>query len=294
MAEPEVERCEVYIQAFSSWSRRDGSTELCMITGSRLGKGALGAVDKLTPELRSLLAEPGAVVIDESDRGRLGISGIGDVGEIAGRRVRVVGMVHGLRGLLGTRVFCSIQTARRLLDLKTNQTMFLLARCHNPADASAVVRRLRADYSDLSAYTSSEFAWRTRLHWLTKTKGGIALGGAALLGLLVGAVITSQTLTAAAAAAKREFAVLRALGIPRWRLGSLILAESFWVGAIGTVFALPAAFILGQAAEMLGVRVLLPAWLLLATVAITLLMALTSSFSAVRMVRQVEPAMLLH
>jgi putative ABC transport system permease protein len=293
-ADPAVERCEVYLQAFSSWSRRDGSTELCMITGSRLGKGALGAVDKLTPELRSLLAEPGAVAIDESDCGRLGITGVGDVGEIAGRRVRVVGLVRGLRGLLGTRVFCSIQTARRLLDLKTNQTMFLLARCRTPADAPAVVQRLRATYSDLSAYTSSEFAWRTRLHWLTKTKGGIALGGAALLGLLVGAVITSQTLSAAAAAAKREFAVLRALGIPRWRLGSLILAESFWVGVIGTVFALPAAFVLGEGAEMLGVKVLLPAWLLLATVAITLLMALASSLSTIRMVRQVEPAMLLH
>jgi putative ABC transport system permease protein len=35
-ANPEVERCEVYLQAFSSWSRRDGTTELCMVTGSRL------------------------------------------------------------------------------------------------------------------------------------------------------------------------------------------------------------------------------------------------------------------
>jgi putative ABC transport system permease protein len=290
---PEVERCEVYLQAFTSWFRRDGTSELCMVTGSRLGSGALGAVDKLTPELRSRLAEPGAVVIDESDRGRLGVKGIGDVGEIAGRRVHVVGMVNGLRGLLGTRIFCSIQTARRLLDLKTNQTIFLLARCHTPSDASAVIRRLRAAYSDLSAYSSADFAWRTRIHWLTKTKAGIALGCAALLGLLVGAVITSQTLSAAAAASRREYAVLRALGIPRWRLGSLILVKSFWVGVIGTLFALPLAFVLGHAAEMLGVKVMLPAWLLLGTVAITMVMALASSLGALRQVQVLEPVTLL-
>jgi putative ABC transport system permease protein len=87
--------------------------------------------------------------------------------------------------------------------------------------------------------------------------------------------------------------LLRALGIPRWRLGSLILAESFWVGVIGTALALPLAFALGEGAEVLGVKVLLPVWLLAATVAINLLIALASSLAALRLVRRVEPATLL-
>jgi putative ABC transport system permease protein len=292
-AHPEVDRCEVYLQAFSSWSRRDGGTELCMVTGSRLGTGALGAMDNLTPELRGSLAEPGAVAIDESDCARLGVTRVGDLGEIAGRRVRVVGMVSGQRGLLGTRVFCSIETARQLLGLKPNQTIFVLARCRTPADAPTVVRRLRAAYPDLSAYTSAELSWRSRLHWLIKTKAGIALGCAAALGLVVGLVTTSQTLLAAAAAEQREYAVLRAQGISRWRLGSLIVAESFWVGVIGTVLALPIAFALGQGAEVLGLKVILPVWLLVSTVTSTLLMALASSLAAVRLVQRVEPVMLL-
>jgi putative ABC transport system permease protein len=293
VVQPEVERCEVYLQAFSSWSRRDGATELCMIIGSRLGPGALGAVDNLTPELRGRLAEPGAVVIDESDRERLGVTRVGDLGEVAGQRVRVVGMVSGQRGLLGTRVFCSIPTARRLLGLKRAQTIFLLARCRRQADAQVVVRRLRGAYPDLSAYTSADFARRCQLHWLIKTKAGIALGCAAALGLVVGVVITSQTLLAAAVAAQREFAVLRAQGISRWRLGSLILAESFWVGVIGTVLAVPIAFALGEVGEVLGLKVRLPLWLLAATVASTLLMALVSSLAALRLVGRLEPVLLL-
>jgi putative ABC transport system permease protein len=293
-AHAEVERCEVYLQAFSSWFKPDGSAELCMVFGSRLEEGSLGAVRELTSELRARLTEPGAVVIDESDRERLGVTGVGDLGEVAGRRVRVVGMVRGLRGLLGARVFCSVETARTLLELQPDQTIFVLARCLAPADAPAVVRRLRAAYPDLSAYASAEFARRTQLHWLTKTKAGIALGYAAALGLLVGAVITSQTLYAAAAAARREYAVLWALGIPRWRLGALILAQSFWVGVIGMVLALPAAFALSEGADVLGLKVLLPAWLLAATVAVTLLMALASSLAALRLLRQLEPGILLH
>src|SRR5437660_6268933 len=69
---PEVERCEVYLQGFAYWSKHDGSTELCMVIGSRLGPDSLGAVDALTLDLRGKLTEPGTVVIDESDTGRLG------------------------------------------------------------------------------------------------------------------------------------------------------------------------------------------------------------------------------
>ena len=71
------------------------------------------------------------------------------------------------------------------------------------------------------------------MHWLITTKAGIAVGFTALLGLLVGAVVTSQTLYAATAASQREFATLRAMGIPKWRLKLNVLVQSFWVGLFG-------------------------------------------------------------
>src|SRR5208282_104200 len=97
-----------------------------------------------------------------------------------------------------------------------------------------------------SAFTQEGFSRQSRMHWLTKTKAGIALGCAALLGLLVGAVVTSQTLYAATAASLREYAVLRALGIPRWRMALTVLAQSFWVGVAGIGLALPTVFVLAH------------------------------------------------
>src|SRR5262249_13860381 len=124
-AQPEVERCEVYLQGFAYWSKRDGSTELCMVIGSRLGDDALGGVDKLSPELRDRLTEPGAIVIDESDRARLGIRGLGDTAEVTGHRVRVVGFTKGLKSLAGPYVFCSLTTGRKLLRLLPDQVTYV-------------------------------------------------------------------------------------------------------------------------------------------------------------------------
>jgi putative ABC transport system permease protein len=157
---------------------------------------------------------------------------------------------------------------------------------------ATVVTRLRT-YRNMSTFTSTEFSLRSRLHWLTKTKAGIALGCAAALGLLVGAVVTSQTLYAATAASLREYAVLRALGIPRWRMGFAVLSQSFWVGLAGVGLALPAVFVLAQTAESLGAKVLLPSWLLGTAAGVTLSMALLSGLSALRSLRLAEPAALL-
>jgi putative ABC transport system permease protein len=290
--QPEVQRVEVYLQGFAYWSKPDGGTELCMVIGSRLGDDALGKVDKLTPEDCSRLTEPGTVIVDESDLGRLGIKGPGDTAEISGLRVRVVGLTRGLKSLAGPYVFCSIDTARPRLKLFPDQVTYVLAKCYRKADAGEVVKRLEP-YKNVSAFTADEFSYRSRMHWLTKTKAGIALGYAAALGLLVGAVVTSQTLYAATAASLREFAVLRALGIPRWRMALLVMAQSLWVGIIGVGLALPAFYGMANLAEYWNVPVERPWWLLVSAAAVTLGMALLSGLTALRSLRQVEPAMLL-
>jgi putative ABC transport system permease protein len=291
-AQPEVEAPEIYLQGFAYWSKPNGATELCIVIGSRLEDHSLGCVKELTPQLRSLITEPGAIILDESELGRLGIKGIGDVAEISGQRVRVVGLVRGLKSLAGPYVFCSTGTARPLLHLLPDQTTYLLARCRNRAEAAGVVDRLRT-YPNMSAFTSEDFSFRTRMHWLTMTKAGIALGCAAALGLLVGAVVTSQTLYAATAASLREFAVLQALGIPRWRMALTVLAQAFWVGLTGIAVAVPVVYGLRELADRLGAKILLPGWLLAGAIAVTMAMALLSGLAALRSLRLVEPATLL-
>src|SRR5262249_13927989 len=90
--QPEIARAEPYLQGFSYWAKPNGGRELCMVIGSRLGKGSLGAVEELTDDQRRDLEEPGAIVVDESDLDRLGIKGVGDRAEVAYQSVKVVGL----------------------------------------------------------------------------------------------------------------------------------------------------------------------------------------------------------
>jgi putative ABC transport system permease protein len=260
------------------------------------------------------LTELGAVIIDESEFERLGINSVGDTAEINRKRVKVVNTISGLKSLAGPYVFCNVETARLMLRLSEDQTMFFLAKCHDKKDAEKVIERLESyrstqptstNYSEgkamseyplpakMSGYTKEAFSLRSRLHWLTKTKAGIALGCAAALGLLVGAVVTSQTLYAATAASLKEYAVLRAMGIPRWRMAATVLAQSFWVGVAGVALALPTVFGLAQVGNELGAKVQLPFELLALAIIVTMVMAMLSGLAALRSLRLIEPVALL-
>ena len=292
--QPNVDRCEIFNQAFAQWLRPNGGLELCMVLGSELNGDPLGAMIDLTPEMRSALGEVGTVVVDESDLDRLGVSKVGDVAEVGGHRVRVVGIVSGYNALAGAYVFCSLDTSRSILQMDSADTVYLLGHCKNPADAVGVVENLRRSFPHLSSFTREELSLRSRVHWLTKTKAGLALGYAAALGLLIGAVVTSQTLYSATAASLREYAVLWSLGIPVQRMLALVLAQSFWVGVVGVLVAVPFIYALAYLAERLGLTVSLPFWIMAGTISITMLMAMLSGLLAIRLLWRIEPATLLH
>jgi putative ABC transport system permease protein len=296
--QPEIDRTEGYLLGAGNWHKPDrGSGELCFIIGSRLDADSLGVIGAIPPEVRARLTEPGTVVVDEWDLENLGLRrGVDQAAELNSLAVRVVGTVRGFQGHNFIYVFCSLETARRLLPpfgQRRDLTMCVLARCRNPADAPAVVQRLRTRYPDMGVYTRGELARRVQIYWLFRSTGGTVMLCTIVLAVLVGLVVTSQTLYAAVLASLREYAVLDALGIRRLRLAGLVMAQSFWIGALGIVLALPVTLALSWSAVLIRTRVLLPGVLLLATTGLTMGMALLSGLSALRPLRQVEPATLL-
>jgi putative ABC transport system permease protein len=228
--------------------------------------------------------------------GRLGIDGVGAKPKINGREVTVVGTVKGLRSLAAPWVFCSAHTARQLLSmlLPANHVTYMIARCDNPARAREVAAQLREQYGeDMTVYTAAEFSFESRWYWLIRTKAGVAIGYAALLGLVVGAVITYQSLYSATAASAKEFAILLALGIPRWRVATMVLAQSFWVGIVGVLLSYPVCLLLREAARAGGVDVDLRWEVLVGTALVTIIMAVSAGILAMRSVRKIEPMDLL-
>jgi putative ABC transport system permease protein len=303
---PGVTHVEPYIQRFSFWEKPGGGTDLCIIVGCRLTDDSIGPSRVLPRELRDRLTEEGAVVVDESELERLDIQhapallaqGRFATAKINGRTVRVVGLVQGMRSIAGPYIFCSLFTARSIMKLGPDQTVYVLAKCEDPKLAPSVVEQLKSsplqqEEPDMSVFTKEQFSYKSRMHWLLKTKGGLALGYAAALGLLVGLVVTSQTLYAATMASMREYAILLALGIPRWRLRWTVVTQAFWIGVFGVVLSIPATYLLGELATHLGVKPLLSAELIAAAAVITLGMAMFSGVIALRSLKQIEPVNLL-
>lgn len=295
---PEIERVEPFLFGFGIWHKPGGGTEQCYIFGARLDEQAAGMPRDLTLETRRRLTEVGTVAVYAGDLPLLGLSGGGrQAGEVAGQRLEVVGRMRGVKGAgLMPGLFCSLRTAQLLLSSSAPQShhvMYLLARCRHADTSAATAALLRRQYPDMETLTAAEFSRRTCLYWLVKTKAGMALAFAAVLGLFVGAVITTQILYAAVATSLREYAVLRALGIPRWRLRLVVVEQSFWVAVAGVALAVPAIFALARMGAAFDVAIALPVWLLAGTAAITTVVALLSGLASLRSLRQTEPIVLL-
>lgn len=292
---PGVRSVELYIANFANFTKPVGGTELCYLLGSNLDGDSAGLPVVLTDEQRNALTLPDSIIVDQSDVKRLGFDKEGKA-KINGKEVKLVGTVTGLKSLAAPWVLCSEHTARHLLGflMPADHVTYLLARCESPERAKAVAAELRAQYAgDMGAYTAEEFSLRSRVYWLLRTKAGVAIGYAALLGLFVGSVITAQTLYSATTANAKEFAILLALGVPRWRISLMVLNQSFWVGLIGVVLAYPTAQGLRFGARQIGADVDLRWEVLLGTAVVTIGMALISGVFALRSVRQIEPMSLL-
>ena len=79
-AQPEIERCEPFLQGFAYWARKeDGATELCMVVGARLAEDSLGAVEPLRLDSKKM-----AMLTEPRNMARY-LTGIGELAEVPAR-----------------------------------------------------------------------------------------------------------------------------------------------------------------------------------------------------------------
>ena len=267
-----------------------------IVTGIDPAPEGLLFAGRLSTAQRALLLEPGSFIIDEADRDKLGLQ-VGEHGEINGHRMRLVATTRGLRALGGVNVLTSHSTAHLLGapgDEASSMT-YLLVKLRDPALAEATRARLLAiaPAGPYSVWTRDEFSRRAIEYWLLDTGAGLGfLLGAAVV-VLVGVVITSQTLMSAIAASLREYATLRALGIGGFDLGRIVLEKSAWIGGFGVAIAALLAGAIVMIADSQFVPIAITTWMAISCAALVMIVALMSGGLAARSLRRADPAMLL-
>lgn len=292
---PHVRRVEPFLWGSGEWRTPKRGMVNVYIVGVETGAEAMALSDTLAPALRSALAAPGAVVVDEADLHKLQVE-VGGLAEINGQRVRVVGATRGLRGLGGVNAIASLATTRALDPAAgpDGKTAYLLARLDDPARADEVATALNASGGGtLEALTADKFARRTTRYWLVESGAGVAFMLGSVVAILVSVIITSQTLAAAVAGSLKEYAALRALGFPMSALRRIVLAQSGWVGAAGLAVAAALAALLAGAARAGAVPAVFSIAMMAVAATLVMVTALGSGLFALRRVGQADPAVLL-
>ena len=292
---PQVAKIERYGGLMADVRRADGAAVAIFVHLVDPQPGAMAFDGILTPTQRALLDEPDAIIIDVADQGKLGVA-LGSIVEINGRRARIAAIVSGIRAIGGATAIASHATGRRFdrsrIDEEPNYFLVKLVPGADPARVAAEI----ADTGPVQRYSvwrAADLSLRSQLYWLLESGAGIGAGVASLLGLLVGAVITSQTLSGAILASLKEYATLRALGVPNAALRNVVLEQATWIGVLGLGLTAVLATLVAAAGHAGGVAMLFPSWLVFGTAGTVLCIALASGLVALRPLFRADPANLL-
>lgn len=316
---PAVADVEPFIFAQSDWRTPKGANLYAYLLGIDPAADAMAFANVLPPATRALLLEPMTVIIDEADREKLGVtlddstgsiagnttasttgtaSTVSNFAEIGGRRVKVVAAVTGLRAIGGVNIVTSLSSARTIdgsAARERQEVSYFLLRLKPGADAETVRSELtpRGQVKPFQVWTAAEFSRHSQLYWLTESGAGAGFAFSTLLGLLVGIIVTSQTLMAAITASIREYATLRALGVARASLRAVVLEQSFWIGVAGLALTAGLSVLIAAIARAAFVAMVFPVWAIALTAALILIIALGSGLLALRALGRADPAALL-
>ncbi|MBC2775124.1 FtsX-like permease family protein [Rhizobium sp. AQ_MP] len=296
-AQPAISHVEPILFGSGDWRGTIGGGGVSVTVLGIDTSGDAEALARIVPnQLRNALSEPSTVVVDIADASKLSTKK-GGVAEVNGRSVRIVGYIDGLRGLGGVNVVASLETARQLdqsLPSNGGATYFLYD--VKPGMSGSTVQEQLNSFSDVrrfEVWSAEELASMTTMYMLLDSGAGIAFIFATLIAVMIGAVITSQTLMAAVAGTVPQYATLRALGVPFDRLRIIVIEQAGWVALFGFVISLILSVAIAIIASIYRVPFELRFSIVAAASTVVLLVAAVACLLAIHRLRDTDPATLL-
>jgi putative ABC transport system permease protein len=287
---PGVQSVESLVVRFANWKRPDGGTESVIVVGVEPNSTTSLPWNLVSGSVENLRF-PDGVIIDELYSRKLGVSDIGETIEIMGHRARIVGITSKVRTFTQSPyVFTSLKNAKLFSDLPQSHTTYLLVNGNPEADLKGLRTSLQQALPSADVWTAIGFSWQTRLYWLFTTGAGTALLIAAMLGIVVGVVIVSQTLYSATVERMPEYATIRAMGANNRYLRAIILRQSFVSGMLGYAVGIAIANVITFLAKSGSAAIFVSSPLMLGVAAVTVMMCIGASLVSIRKVLSVDAA----
>ncbi len=291
MATPGVAAAEKHLAGFGQWKKPNGAQEGILLVGFDLDN-PLGGPWNLTSGSIADLKEPDAVIVDELYSKKLGVTHVGQVAEIRGRRARIVGFTRGIRSFTTSPpVFTSFKNAQSFNSLGEDQTHYLLVKSAPGVDPQSLKREIAARVQNIDIYTRAEFSRKQSYYWMFGTGAGVTVLIAAALGLLVGVVVVAQTIYASTMDHIREYGTLKAMGASNGYIYRVIIKQAAMSGAIGYLIGMAVSLFVSQVSLKGTTAIILPWPVVAALLGMTLLMCISASVVSINKVTRIDPAM---
>ncbi len=291
---PGVEKVEEFNVSYSIWKLKSGGNANVQVIAFDPKSELAPQLDLVAGTLEGLHNQD-SIIIDEGELGKLDHPKIGDYVEVIGSRAKIVGFTSGIQSFTTTPyVFTSLRRGDRygwmVSGTARPMSIYFLVKVKPGYDVEEVRENIRAVVPDVEVHTRESFSWRTQRYWMIETGVGMGFLAAAVLGLLVGGVIVSQTLYGMTLEKVREFGVLKALGANMGELSRVVLEQGMICGMLGLVVGLGISHIVSLITESAGTSVLIPWPLALMVALITALLCSGASLVSILRLRRVEPA----
>ena len=276
--------------SFAQWRVPSGGTTPVLLIGSERNALSLQPWNIVAGDIRDL-SVPDTIAIDQSYFERLGTSGLGENVEIRNLKAKVRVVTKGIRSFTTTPfVFTPLDRARAYAGISASQATYLLVRLGPGADLESVRTRLNASLAKAEALTPDAFRSRSRSFWLFGTGAGAALFAGALLGMIVGIVIVSQTLYSSTKEFSNEFATLRAIGSSSRYIYAVIVIQALLSAVIGFGIAAAIGWVIVTTTADSALPVLIPSRLLASLFLLTVTMCVLSAMAAIVHIMRTDPA----
>ncbi len=155
-----VREREPYVVSFGQATMPDGRYENVMVVGSDPASlmGNAWVMDNGDPRA---VRQPDGVLVDVCDLDRLGNPRIGDVREINGQRVRIVGMTRGIVSFTtNPYVFTTLDRARNryTLGMPSDVCSYFLVKAKPGVDPKELSQRIRERVPNLDVYDRQTYS----------------------------------------------------------------------------------------------------------------------------------------
>jgi len=291
LATPGVAAAEKYIVRWSQWKNQSGRTESVEVVGVDPNK-LMGLPWNVVEGDASQLRQPHAVMVDEIYKEKLGVHKVGEWFEVRGYRVKVVGFTRGIRAFTtAPYVFTSFKNAQDFCIFDADQTNFVLVKAAAGVDLKQLQAELQRRLPDNDVYRTQEFAEKTSNYWMFTTGAGISVLMGAVLGLVVGLVVVTQTIYATTMDHIREFGTLKAMGAPNSYVYRVIITQAAIAAVMGYSMALVVTFFVTYGGSSSGAPIMVSWRLLVIMFFVTVGMCVTAGVVSIKKVMGLDPAM---